>query len=339
MLQYICMGKRRSTIADVAEAAGVSIMTVSRAVNGRPGVGEGTRDKVRAIAEGLGYRPDRRASALASRSSAALGIVFPDMANPFFAILAKAATDTARARGLNVFVMNTDESPTRELSAFASLHEERIEGIIVAGSRLSPTRLGAALEAFAGVVLVNNSTIGPNIANVDVDDRSGMIQAVTHLLAKGRTRIAFAAGPRVSVSAQRRLAGYRTALAGGGLAFERRRVVKCTPDIEGGRGAAIAILGLDPDVDAIIAYNDITAIGVMRGLADSGRRIPEDVAVIGGDDIPYAALVRPSLSTLRVDIPLLGRTAMSVLLALRDGTPLAPVAALEPELIVRESSG
>jgi len=333
------MTQERHTVEDVAREAGVSLMTVSRAMNGRPGVGEQTRRRILDIAERMGYRPSRVARGLASRRASALGIVFPDMANPFFAILAKAATDVARSRDVNVFILNTDEDPEREISAYESLHEERIDGVIVAASRLSAKRLRAEIARFSAPVLVNSVVTGPGIANVDVDDRAGILEAVAHLYSRGRRRIAFVAGPRASGSARRRLSGYRAGLDEGGLAFDPRLVTHSKPDTEGGMRATAAILEREPDIDAVIAHNDITAIGVLRGLELAGRRVPEDVAVLGVDDIPYAALVRPSLSTLRIDIAALGRLAMTALLDLREGRPVEPLRPLRPELVFRESSG
>lgn len=314
-------------------------MTVSRAMNGRPGVGEPTRRRVLALAERMGYRPNRMARGLASRRSTALGIVFPDMANPFFGILAKAATDVARGRDINVFVINTDEDPVRELSAYESLIEERIDGVIVAASRLSAPILRASIARFSAPVLVNSVVRGPGILNVDVDDREGMLEAVAHLIARGRRRIAFVGGPRSSGSAKRRYAGYRTGLERAGLPLDPLLVVRTLPDIEGGARAIGRLLEAAPDIDAVLAHNDITAIGVLRGLATAGREVPADVAVMGVDDIPFAALVRPSLSTLRVDIASLGRRAMTLLLASRDGEEIVELPPLRPELVIRESSG
>jgi LacI family transcriptional regulator len=333
------MSHEGHTVEDVARAAGVSLMTVSRAINGRPGVGEETRRRVLAIAEHMGYRPSRVARGLASRRASAVAIVFPDMANPFFAILAKSATDVARSRDINVFIMNTDESPSREISAYESLHEERIDAVIIAASRLASKTLRMEIGRFGSPVLVNSLVTGPGIANVDVDDRAGILDAVAHLLARGRRRIAFVAGPRESSSARRRLSGYKAALAQAGKAFDPLLVTRCKPDIEGGMRAIELILGREPDIDAVIAHNDITAIGVLRGLQRAGRRVPEDVGVIGVDDIPYAELVKPALSTLRVDIGALGRLAMTALLDLREGKEVETLPPMRPELVLRESSG
>jgi len=333
------MSHHDHTVEDVARAAGVSLMTVSRAINGRPGVGEETRRRVLAIAERMGYRPSRVARGLASRRASAVAIVFPDMANPFFAILAKSATDVARAREVNVFIMNTDENPSREISAYESLLEERIDGVIIAASRLPSKILREEIARFRSPVLVNSLVTGPGIANVDVDDRAGILEAVTHLFARGRRRIAFVAGPRESGSARRRLSGYKAALAKAGVAFDPLLVTRCKPDIEGGMKAIAVLLEREPNIDAVVAHNDITAIGVLRGLQRAGRRVPEDVGVIGVDDIPYAELVKPALSTLRVDIGELGRLAMTALLDLRDGKEVEALPLMLPELVIRDSSG
>jgi LacI family transcriptional regulator len=332
------MQKRRRTVEDVARAAGVSLMTVSRAISGRPGVSESTRRAILKIAARMDYRPSRVARGLASRKTSTLGIVFPDMANPFFAILAKAASDVARAADLNVFIMNTDEDPAFELSAYDSLVEEHIDGVIVAASRLPRRRLREAVSRFRAPVLVNSDVRGAGIAHVDVDDKAGILDAVGHLLGAGRRRIGLIAGPKESGSARRRLAGFKAGLAREEMRFDPDVVERCIPDIEGGMRATAALVERRPSLDAIIAYNDVTAIGVLRALAIAGRRVPDDVAVIGVDDVPYAALVRPSLTTLRVDISAVGRLAMTVLLALRDGKEIERLPPLKPALIVRESA-
>lgn len=290
------------------------------------------------IADEIDYRPSRLARGLASQRNNNIGIVFPDMANPFFAILAKAATDIARAANLNVFVLNTDEDPAMELAAYDSLLEEQIDGVIVSGSRLPPRRLEAAVRRFRSPVLVNSDLQAPGIANVDVDDRAGILKAVRHLLDGGRRRIGFIAGPKESSSSRRRLAGFSAGLALGGLIFDPTMVEICIPDMEGGTRAIEALIERKPSLDAVIAFNDITAIGIVRGLVQAGRHVPDDIAVIGFDDVPYASLVHPSLTTVRIDIPVMGRLAMNTLLDLREGRPARILPPLIPELIIRESA-
>ena len=225
--------RQRSTVEDVAAAAGVSIMTVSRAINGRPGVGPELRLRVLETAASLGYRPSRVARGLAGRKTSTLGIVLPDMANPFFAILAKAATDVARGVDKNVFIMNTDEDPDLELRAIASLAGEAIDGVIVAGSRLPVATLVAAVSRLDAAVLVNRRSAGPRVDAVNVDDRAGAIEAVAYLVGRGRRRIAFIAGPAASMSGRRRLSGY-AGLEAGGLGVDAALVERCVPTLEGG---------------------------------------------------------------------------------------------------------
>jgi LacI family transcriptional regulator len=332
------MNNDRCTAADVALAAGVSIMTVSRAMNGRPGLGPETRRRVLEAAERLRYRPSKTARSLASRRSTTLGLVLPDVANPFFAILAKAAIDVAREAGRNVFIMNTDEDPELELAALDSLLGEDIDGAIVAGSRLPQETLLEATSAFGAVVLVNRDYAGRGRGSVNVEDREGAALAVAYLASRGRRRIGLLAGPRIATGAKRRLAGYRDGLAASGLDFDPRLVEACVPTIEGGEAATLGLLGRSPRIDAILAYNDIAAIGALRAIASSGRSVPGDIAVMGTDDVPYASIVRPSLSTVHADIPRLGADAMALLLGLSGGKAPDPIAPQRPRLVIRESA-
>ena len=313
-------------------------MTVSRAINGRDGVSSEVRRRVLETAAALGYRPSRVARGLASRRTSTLGIVLPDMANPFFAILAKAATDVARAADKNVFMINTDEDPAREREALESLAGEAIDGVIVAGSRMSAPALVEAVSRFDAAVLVNRDRAGPRVDAVNVDDRAGAIEAVAYLAGRGRRRIAFLAGPWASLSGRRRLGGYRWGLKQASLGYEAGLVERSVPTMEGGCEAATRLASRDSSVDAILAYNDLVAIGAMRALADLGRSVPDDVAVIGADDVPYAALVRPALTTVKIDISALGRMAMSRLLTLCDGNELEDAPEFVPELVIREST-
>jgi LacI family transcriptional regulator len=332
------MERQSCTVEDVAMAAGVSTMTVSRAINDRPGVSAEVRRRVLETAASLGYRPSRVARGLASRKTSTLGIVLPDMANPFFAVLAKAATDVARAADKNVFIMNTDEDPELEREALDSLAGETIDGVIVAGSRLPKASLVTAVSRFDAAVLVNRVSGGPRIDAVNVDDRSGAIRAIAYLVGRGRRRIGFIAGPRASLSGQRRLSGYMSGLKAAGLPPDPSLVARCVPNLDGGAEAARTLLSRDPSIDAILAYNDLVAIGAMRALGEARRSVPADVAVIGADNVPYASLVNPALSTMGVDISALGRSAMSRLLSLCDGEELEPSPLIRPELIIRESA-
>jgi len=314
-------------------------MSVSRAINGRPGIGSELRQRILEAAASLGYRPSRVARGLASRKTSTLGIVLPDISNPYFALLAKAATDAARAADNNVFILNTDEDPELEEEALDSLAGESIDGVLLAGSRLPDRILARALEAFDAAVLVNRAPpAGSRGVAVDVDDAAGAAEAIAYLSGAGRKRIAHIAGPAASTSGRRRLEGYRSGLAAAGLAFDARLVERREPTIEGGSSAMAAILGREPGIDAVLAFNDLAAIGAMRALQAAGRSIPAEVAVIGTDDVPYAALVQPALSTLRADIAAIGSLAMARLLALVAGEELGSLPVIRPRLVLRESA-
>jgi LacI family transcriptional regulator len=328
----------RCTAEDVALAAGVSIMTVSRAMSGRPGLGAGTKERVLKAAAQLGYTPSKVARALASRRGTSLGIVLPDIANPFFSILAKAAIDVARSSGRSVFVMNTDENPALELAAIEELRSEEIHGVIVAGSRLPVAKLREAVSPFWTAVLVNRELTGPRHGSVNVDDRKGTVEAIAYLASKGRRRIGLLAGPKIATGSHRRIAGYGDGLEQNGLVLDPELIERCVPTLEGGAAATKALLERAPGIDAILAYNDIAAIGALRALEELGVPVPSDIAVMGTDDIPYAALVKPSLSTVGTDIPLLGASAMSLLLKLGDDEKTASPPPQIPRIVLRESA-
>jgi len=234
--------------------------------------------------------------------------------------------------------MNTDEDPVLEFDALDSLLGEDIDGIILAGSRLPEAKLLEAVSAFAAVVLVNRDISGPGRGSVGVEDRAGAAEAVSYLASKGRRRIGLLTGPPTATGTARRLAGYRDGLELRGLPFDDSIVEGCVPTIDGGEASARALLEREPRIDAILAYNDLAAIGALRALEATGRAVPDDVAVIGTDDVPYASIVRPALSTLHSDIPRLGADAMTLLLSLSDGEGPSAVPAQRQRLIIRESA-
>jgi DNA-binding LacI/PurR family transcriptional regulator len=335
------MNRKRITIADVAAAAGVSMMTVSRAVNGRDGINAETRERILKIAADLRYRPNHIARGLVTRQTATLGLVMPDVANPFFAQIARSAEDIAYQNGYALFLINTGEDIDREKNALDSLLEKEIDGAILCSSRLSQTEMITYLEVLPATVLVNRELDVPEVngASLNVDDKRGIQLAVDYLVKQGRTHIAFAVGPSSSVSSQRRLEGYHAGLEEHGLAFNIERVVNCPPTTQGGEEAAVDLLNCCPEVDAILSFNDLVAVGVTRACLQAGRDVPQEIAVIGADDIPLAALTNPSLTTLHVDLNKLGEQAMLALLRLINAPDeSAQKITLEPELVIRQSA-
>jgi LacI family transcriptional regulator len=334
--------KKRTTITDVARAAQVSLMTVSRVMNGKPGVSEELRQRILALADEMDYRPSQIARGLATRHTATIGLLVPDIANPFFAQMVRGVEDVAFERGYTIFLINTGEHYERELAAFDSLWQKEIDGVIVCSSRLPIAELESAIQRFPAVVLFNRELATPmdHVTMININDQLGAELAVEHLLGIGRTRIGLVAGPATSVSAQRRLDGYRAALNAAKIVFDPALIEYCAPFTDDGRVATHTLLSRRPKADAILAFNDLVAVGVMQACQEAGRRVPEDIAVIGCDDIPLATIIRPRLTTVHVDLNAIGRMLMDSILTLIEceGDDDPRVRTIDPSLVIRESA-
>ena len=334
---------KRVTIADVARTAGVSMMTVSRVVNESGPVSESTRQRVLLAVDELGYRPSGLARGLATQRTATIGLVVPDVANPFFAGVAKGVEQIAYAEDYNVFLGNTSEDPQRELAMLQSLEEKRVDGLILCSSRLRDDELREAFRWHSSVVLVNRRL--EDYGSVLIDDHAGAVALVEHLLAGGRERIGLLAGPPQSHSSQQRILGYRSALQDVDRQQDDDReqdagwVQHCTPSVAGGLEAATTLLTVHPELDALFCYNDLVAVGALQAATNLGRVVPGDLAVTGFDDIPIAALVRPALTTCHVPMQDLGSEAMRLLLNQISGcTQGCDEVILKPQLVIRASA-
>lgn len=334
--------RKRPTVADVARAAGVSMMTVSRAVNNKPGLSDELRQKILALASEMGYRPSQIAQGLATRQTSTVGLVVPDITNPFYAPIARGAEDVAYEYGYSVFLINTAADLDREAVAFDSLLRKEIDGAILCSLRTPAGQLEEVVGRFPAAVVVNRELKRPmpNVVTINVNDQRGAQAAVEHFLAQGRAAVAHLAGPANSYSGQRRLEGYRAALRAAGLPADPALVepVVLNETLPTSVEAAVrALLARRPDIDAIFAFNDLAAISAVQTLQAMGRRVPEDVAVIGADDIALAGILRPRLSTLRVSLAHIGRLAMRTLLEIFSGETSPASYQIEPELVLRES--
>jgi LacI family transcriptional regulator len=329
----------RVTMADVAREAGVSSMTVSRVINNKGEVCPVTRQRVQEIIERLGYRPSGIARGLATQRTGTLGLVVPDVANPFFSDVARGVEHVAYAEGYNTFLCNTEEDPHRELAVLKSLEEKRVDGLVLCSSRLDDGELRAVVARHPTVVLVNRRLEGDRVRSVLVDDETGGRLATQHLLQAGHRAVGFLAGPTVSHSGRQRAEGYRAALAAAGLPYNPAWVRHCSPVVEGGQEAARELLTAHSELTALVCYNDLVAVGALQACADLGRQVPGDVAVVGYDDIPLSALVTPPLTTCRVPRYELGVQAVRLLLDQIDGCPdECDEIVLRPELTVRASA-
>ncbi|MBN2002958.1 MAG: LacI family DNA-binding transcriptional regulator [Anaerolineae bacterium] len=330
---------KRITMADVAREAGVSLMTVSRVINKKGEVNATTRKQVLAIVEQLGYRPSGIARGLATHHTRTLGLVVPDIANSFFAELARGAEHAAYAQEYNVFLCNANEDQSRELAVLRSLEEQRVDGVLLCSSRLEEPVLREAVTHHAAVVLFNRTLGGDNIGSVMIDDVYGGQIATQHLLRTGHQAVGFLAGPQSSFSGRLRTQGYRQAMAQVGIHDVDAWISYCPPTVTGGREAALNLLNSQSALTALFCYNDLVAVGALQACAESGRNIPGDVAVVGFDDIPLAALVTPTLTTCHLPRYELGRQSMQLLLECIGGcNEECNTRVVRPELVIRASA-
>ena len=327
------------TMRDVARKAGVSIKTVSRVVNEQGEISEDTRQRVLAMIKKLGYRPNMIARGLVTQRTYTIGLVFPDITNPFFPEVARGVQDVARARDYNIFLCNTDEDQQEELRALHSLAAQGVDGIIIFPCYDTNKNLNTFAAEYRPIVTINHVTEHPNIGRVLTENYQGAKLAVDYLVRQGRREIGMLAGLESSPQRGRRVHGFLDALAAHGIPVVKQHIVPGWPTLESGYEATLGLLRQDPQVTAIFAYNDLLALGAIKACKELGRRIPADCAIIGFDDIQLASLVTPSLTTIRLDKYLLGQQAMTRVLEMLDQPEAVfPPIFLDVELVIRESA-
>jgi len=317
------------TVSDVARRAGVSVSTVSRALAHSRLVSPETTSLVEATATKLGYRPNLLARGLSTGRSECLGLVLPDLENPFFSSIAKGIQAHARRRGYSVLMADTDEDATLEADLVRRLASQS-DGVIVCSPRSNLAGI-QTLVSQVPLVLVNRPA--DNLTSVIVDETDRMRQAVRHLAALGHTRIAYVGGPKASWSDQTRHQAFLDTMA----------TVPGADAVDLGHfqpfyhsGAAAADLAAVSGATAVIAYNDLIAIGLVQRLQARGLAVPRDLSVVGIDDIPQASWSSPPLTTVSTVRRLLARAAVDALL---DHTDEPTKHVVPVELIVRASTG
>lgn len=329
-------------MSDVARQAKVSLMTVSRVINNKGDVSSETRQRVLDVISNLGYRPSAIARSLATKETSTIGLVVPDVSNAFFAEVTQGVERLAYSKGYHVFLCNTEEDPQRELAVIQSLEEKRVDGLILCSSRLPEEKLVEVMSNLRAVVLVNRrltQTADDTFDSVSLDDERTGWAATDHLIKSGHKQIGFLAGPPTSYSAAGRRKGYLAALQEAGIHLADGWMKHCQPSVEGGYEATRYLLGDCPELTALFCFNDLIAVGALQACEELKRRVPEDLAIVGHDDIPVAALVSPTLTTCRVPRYELGARAVNALLErLRDCPGECNQSVLQPELVIRESA-
>jgi LacI family transcriptional regulator len=326
------------TLAHVAQQAGVSVMTVSRVVNDRPGVGADTRQRVRDAITELGYRPNIVARGLKAHRSGTIGLLVPDVTNPYFPAIVRGAEDVAIAHGFTLLLTNVIENVDREVTALQAFEDRRVDGVIACSPRMSSERLDALLARHHAAVIVNRRSTPGVAGSVRLDNEHGMRQLMRHLLATGCRRFGVIGGPVDSHAGRERLLGIDREAREWGIEVPHERVIAAPPTVEGGATAARALLARDPQLDALVCFNDLVAAGALLALAAAGVAVPADVSVVGYDDIPFARMFTPPLTTVRATTYDLGRHAMAMLLERMEGRGHGVDIVLQPEVVVRAST-
>jgi len=329
------------TIRDVASHAGVSVATVSRVINDSPHkVHRSTRRRVLRSVSRLGYHPNAVAQGLRRGTTRSVALIVPDIGNPFFPAVARGVEDVARRHGFAVMLGNTDGHADRERAYLGILRQRWVDGLLFAGIGGEIRDLRALIALGMPAVLIARDVADGAIDTVVVDGFSGMYLATAHLLRLGHRRVAFLGGPREVAPARERLRGYRRALREFHIPLDPGLITTGDFRVAGGRAAMVRLLARRRRFTAVAAANDLMAIGALEALRAGGYRIPGDVAVVGFDDIPFAAVVDPPLTTVAQPAFRLGALAMERLLALMRGEAGGPRRlVLQPTLVVRRSCG
>ena len=332
------------SIVDIARIAQVSPSTVSRALQDHPRISPERRAEIQQLAETLGYRPSQMARALVTGRSHMLGAVVTDVTDPFVAEVLKGAEAAAREAGYGLLFAMSNREPAQELAAAETLLDHEVDALIVISARVPDRYLELPRGANRGtgeetpLVLVNNELAGQRIFSVRMDNAGGARAAVTYLRQLGHQRIAFVAGPAGGRSTQERRAGYAQGLDANGLGPAPELIVSGGGLLEDGPRALSALMELRNRPTAVLCYNDLAAIGLLAAAARSGLRVPEELSVVGFDNIPLAAYAVPALTTVEQPTGALGRAAVAACLRALAGEQ-APNRVLQGRLIVRESAG
>ncbi len=328
-----------TTIREVAEVAGVSYATVSHVINNTRVVSPETRQRVlNAMAE-LNYRPNALARSLRQGKTNTIGLVLPDSANPFFAEISRSIEDAAFNKGYSVFLCNTELDTQRELFYVDVLSKKQVDGIIFVAAGDQTDSLDFLAREGMPVVMIDRNVPNVQVDAVLPDHQLGGFIATQHLVQLGHQRIACIAGPSSITPSAERITGYRNALEQAAIPFDEKLVMRGDYHAQSGMEITHSILQMSPRPTAIFALNDLMALGALRAAAEAGCSVPQDLAVVGYDDLELSQFTNPPLTTIAQPKKEIGRQAVSLLVdrILENGRPPRRLV-LPPALIVRDST-
>lgn len=334
--------RKEITQKDIARATGLSVNTVSRALRGKHDISEDTIRRVADVAKRMGYTRNALASQLRTRESRILGLVITDIENPIYSGVAKGVEAVARREGYSVLMSDTGEWPDNEELAIDMMLEKRVDGLLIVPTQHRTDAIVRLKDRGYPFVLVGRDFDSIQASYVVSDDARGGYLAAEYLLSKGHRRIAFIGGwPHISCTTKR-VGGYRLALEASGVRFDPDIVMWSDPSMKGGYATAHQLLQRgERSFSAIFCYSDLVAAGVMMALREHQIAIPHDVAVVGYDDIEFAPVLHPPLTTIDIGKRLLGERSAEMLISCLRTRPTdsaAETIILEPKLVVRESA-
>jgi DNA-binding LacI/PurR family transcriptional regulator len=326
------------TNKDVASRAGVSIATVSRVVNSLPNVRPKLRRKVLRAVQDLNYQPSRAAQRLRAKRSRVIGLVISDIQNPFFTTVVRGIEDAAYERGYSLVLCDSDENPEKERLYVDVMRAEGVAGVILASTSEASQHIRNLLAHNIPVVAIDRRIKDRRVDSVLVANAKGAFMAVQHLLDLGHRRIGMVSMRSIPTGRERQV-GYLRAFRECGVRASRRLIRMGAPKPEGGYGLARELLRLEPRPTALFVDNNMMMLGALQAIRESGLSVPEELSVVGFDDMPWATLLNPPLTVVAQPTQELGRKAVEHLLERLDG-PDRPVSHVQlmPKLIVREST-
>ena len=329
----------KPTIRDVADLAEVSINTVSRALNGKPDVHPTTRAAVLEAARQLNYVPNRLARRLRTDRTGVFGVIVADISNPFFAMVVKGMGDAVRDLECSLILQDSGEALERELEAIHVMRSEHVDSILITPTRFRDGSVDALRSTGVPFVLVGRTFGDAETDHVAPDDEQVGRLATSHLLDRGHRRIALINGPENNSSAHGRRSGYLAALAERGATSSPDLQRSEALTLEDGRRFALELLTQTAErPTAVFAFSDLVALGAVQAIREMGMTIPDDVAIVGCDDIPFGACLEVPLTSVRIPTHAMGREAVAIADRRLSGDRTAAQVKMPVELIVRDSS-
>nr|WP_306813105.1 LacI family DNA-binding transcriptional regulator [Paenibacillus soyae] len=325
----------KATIYDIAKEAGVSIATVSHVINGKGKISKERREEIRGIMARMGYKPSMIASALTSKKTYALGLLVPDISNPFFAEIARAVEDEGQRHGYSVFICSTDNQDEKVERYAALLQQKKVDGVIIGTGMKDPSALEPLLHDNVPIALLARELPSVNVPTVIVDDYAGGAAAAEHLIALGHRRLAVLAEQESISSSRERVRGFRQAAEAAGVTLDPALVR--SSGMKDSKDRALELLQGENRPTAVFCCNDMLAIGALRAAKQAGLCIPQDCSIVGFDDTVLASVT--DLTTIAQPIERLGQTAVQLLLR-HIGQPgeRSERIVLPPVLVMRQSS-